>query len=95
MNLTLGKNIAKGIPGKPPPVPTSKILVVSLNFIIFTIERECRIWFINKFSISLLDIKLTFEFQSLYIGINLLNCFNWSCDKFGKYFFNSIKIKGL
>jgi hypothetical protein len=41
--LTFGKNIAKGIPGKPPPVPTSKILDVSLNFIILTIDRECRI----------------------------------------------------
>ena len=37
----LGKMIAKGIPGKPPPVPTSNNFVLSVKEINFAMEREC------------------------------------------------------
>ena len=42
VNLTSGKRMAKGIPGKPPPVPTSKTFELALKEINFPIARECR-----------------------------------------------------
>ena len=33
--------MANGIPGNPPPVPTSNILVSFLKLIIFAIAKEC------------------------------------------------------
>ena len=39
-NWHFGNNIANGIPGKPPPVPTSRIVVLSLNLITLAIDRE-------------------------------------------------------
>ena len=36
-----GKSMAKGIPGKPPPVPTSKTLDPGLNCMTLAIAREC------------------------------------------------------
>jgi hypothetical protein len=40
VKLTFGKKIAKGIPGRPPPVPTSSTDVESLKLTIFTIDNE-------------------------------------------------------
>ena len=37
-----GIPLAKGIPGKPPPVPTSSTLVPSSKFIILAIPKECK-----------------------------------------------------
>ena len=34
--------IVNGIPGKPPPVPTSNTLELGLNCIIFAIAKECK-----------------------------------------------------
>ena len=42
VKLTLGNIIAKGIPGNPPPVSTSKTEVPSLKNKNFAIERECK-----------------------------------------------------
>jgi hypothetical protein len=36
-----GKRMASGIPGKPPPVPTSKIFAPGLNAVTFAIPNEC------------------------------------------------------
>jgi hypothetical protein len=38
--LTFGKQIANGIPGSPPPVPKSKILVLSLKLKKHEIDKE-------------------------------------------------------
>jgi len=41
-----GNNIAKGTPGKPPPVPTSNIFYFASNFITFPKDNECKTWFL-------------------------------------------------
>ena len=40
IKLASGKIIARGIPGKPPPVPKSNIVASFLNFINFAMDRE-------------------------------------------------------
>lgn len=40
LNLQLGKRIASGIPGKPPPVPISNIFDPCLNLTTFAIPNE-------------------------------------------------------
>ena len=43
--LTLGKKIANGIPGNPPPVPTSSIFVPCLKLIIFAVcDKKIDSW---------------------------------------------------
>ena len=41
LNFESGKTIDNGIPGNPPPVPRSNILVSFLNSINFEILKEC------------------------------------------------------
>jgi len=40
LKLASGKKIARGIPGKPPPVPKSRTFVPSRKFIDFAIANE-------------------------------------------------------
>ena len=53
------------MPGKPPPVPTSKILVPSLKEINLAIDSECNTCLKYNSSISFLEITFILEFQSL------------------------------
>ncbi|MPN57372.1 hypothetical protein SDC9_205066 [bioreactor metagenome] len=41
VNFTSGNKMAKGMPGKPPPVPTSNTVVPGLKFITWAIASEC------------------------------------------------------
>jgi hypothetical protein len=51
------------MPGKPPPVPISRILVLGLNEKNFAILKECRKCLTSISFMSFLEIKLIFEFQ--------------------------------
>ena len=42
VNLQSGNMIASGSPGKPPPVPTSMIVVPGVNRMILAKDKECR-----------------------------------------------------
>ena len=58
-----GRIIESGMPGKPPPVPRSSIVVPFLNFINFAITNEWRICLTYIFSISFLEITFILLFQ--------------------------------
>ena len=58
-----GRIIESGMPGKPPPVPRSSIVVPFLNFINFAITNEWRICLTYIFSMSFLEITFILLFQ--------------------------------
>ena len=62
--LVSGKRIANGMPGNPPPVPTSKTSVPGLKAITLAIPRECKICRSYKSSMSFLEITLICSFHS-------------------------------
>ena len=59
-NSLSGNRMAKGIPGKPPPVPTSRIFVFGANETTFKMERLGRRWRSIIVSVSLREIRLIF-----------------------------------
>src|ERR1700753_1523179 len=80
--------MAKGIPGNPPPVPTSSTVSPGKKDITLAIPSECSMWRSNSNSISLRDITLIWLFQRLYKPGNRLNCSSCFGVMEGKYFNN-------
>ena len=85
LNLQFGNIIAKGIPGKPPPVPKSIIVVPSLKFIAFAMAKEWSTWCEYRLEMSFLDITFIFWFQSSYKACRALNCSICLSVRCGKY----------
>ena len=65
VNFTSGKRMARGIPGRPPPVPTSATEVPGRKVIRRAMARLWSRWLVAKFSISFLEMTFIFSFQSL------------------------------
>ena len=84
-NLHSGKRMAKGTPGKPPPVPKSRIDVCGLKRITRAIAIECSTWCSYKLSISLREITFILSFHSLYKASRFWNCSLCFWESWGKY----------
>ena len=76
--------MARGIPGKPPPVPTSKIFDFGANEMTFEMERLGRRCLSKIDSVSLRDIRLIFSFQSKIEETKAFSLECWSSFKSGK-----------
>ena len=86
LNRHSGKRIASGMPGKPPPVPKSRISVPGLKRMNFAMASECSTWCSYRLSMSLREMTLIFSFQSWYSSSRAASCFRCSSESSLKYF---------
>lgn len=91
VKLTPGNMMAKGIPGNPPPVPTSSIVVPSTKRQIFPNARLGSMCRSSRESMSFRDITLIFVFQSRTASPRSSNCAHWFSPSSGNIFLNASK----
>ena len=86
LNWHSGKRMARGMPGKPPPVPKSRMRVPGRKLIIRAMVIECSTWCSYRLSMSLREMTLIFAFQSRYSSSSIAICRCCSSVSCGKYF---------